>query len=252
VTGYVRTTDDDFMREFQKLKESARKRKLRGLVLDLRNNSGGLLNQGIRMADHFLPSGRTIVSVRNRNSADDEIHRSTGGDIVDLPLVVLVNDGSASAAEIVASALQDNERAIIIGDRTFGKASVQTLFSPMLQDDYYIKLTVARYYSPSGRTLQVTGVQPDVVAAPEFNGKMPLGFREENLSGHLVPIDGAYVSAMKARAAAAVACADAGGSAKKLVEADPNPAVKFDWQLMYGADILNCVIGQGTASVQFK
>lgn len=252
VTGYIRTTDDDFMRELNRLKDATPKKKLRGLVLDLRNNSGGLLNQGIRMADHFLPAGKTIVSVRNRNSAEDEVYRSEGGDIIDLPMIVLVNDGSASAAEIVASALQDNQRAIVIGDRTFGKASVQTLFSPLLQDDYYIKLTVARYYSPSGRTLQVTGVQPDLVAPPEFKGKMPLGFREENLSGHLVPMDGVYDSANKALSTRASQCVDAAGKARALAEADPNPAVKFDWQLMYGADVLSCVIGTSSASVQFK
>lgn len=240
VTGYIRSTDDDFMKEYRRLESEAPGGRLRGLVLDLRNNSGGLLNQGIRMADHFLPAGRTIVSVRNRNSADDEVYRSTGGDILDVPMVVLVNDGSASAAEIVASALQDNQRALVIGDRTFGKASVQTLFSPLLQDDYYIKLTVARYYSPSGRTLQVTGVIPDVVAPPEADGKMPLGFREENLSGHLVPLDGTYDSPNKGAAQLAAACADAAGKAKKIVAADPNPAVKFDWQLMYGADLLGC------------
>jgi len=250
VTGYIRSTDDDFMAEFRRLNKEAPGKKLKGLVLDLRNNSGGLLNQGIRMADHFLPPDKVIVAVRNRNPDEDEVYRSTGGDIVDLPMVVLVNDGSASAAEIVASALQDNQRAIVIGDRTFGKASVQTLFSPLLQDDYYIKLTVARYYAPSGRTLQVIGVQPDVVATPEYKGKLPLGFREENLSGHLVPIDGAYVSAGKQIAVTATKCAEALGQAKKLVESDPNPAVKFDWQLMHGADLLKCVATAGKTASQ--
>lgn len=250
VTGYIRTTDEHFLSEIERLTALAPGRKLRGLILDLRNNSGGLLNQGIRMADHFLPAGKGIVSVRNRDSSEDEVYNATGGELTDIPLVVLVNDGSASAAEIVASALQDNQRALVIGDRTFGKASVQTLFPPMMQDDYYIKLTVARYYSPSGRTLQVTGVAPDITAPPEFNGKLPLGFREENLSGHLVPIDGAYPSANAARTAEVEACIAKSGRAKKLVADDPNPAVKFDWQLMVGADALNCMAAGGAAAAR--
>ena len=100
--------------------------------------------------------------------------------------MVLVNAGTASAAEIVASALQANGRALVIGDRTFGKGSVQTLFSPLLQDDYYIKLTVAQYRSPAGRLFS-QGVIPDLAVPPVKGGKMPLGFREENLSGSLPP-----------------------------------------------------------------
>jgi C-terminal peptidase prc len=248
VTGYIRTTDEHFTNELERLTNEAPGRKLRGLVLDLRNNSGGLLNQGIRMADHFLTAGKTIVSVKNRNAAEDEVYNATGGDLTSIPVVVLVNDGSASAAEIVASALQDNQRALVVGDRTFGKASVQTLFPPLLQDDYYIKLTVARYYSPSGRTLQVTGVTPDLVVPPEYNGKMPLGFREENLSGHLVPIDGDYVSPNAALTGVVEACIAKRGRAKTLVEADPNPAVKFDWQLMVGADAVTCLGASASAA----
>ncbi len=247
VTGYVRTTDDDLVAEVQRLEGLTKARKLRGLILDLRNNSGGLLNQGIQMADRFIKRG-TIVSVKNRNSSEDEQYSATVSDTWDMPLVVLVNDGTASAAEIVASALQDNERALVVGDRTFGKASVQTLFSPLLQDDYYIKMTVARYYAPSGRTLQVTGVKPDITVPPEFGGKLPLGFREENLSGHLTQLDGDYVSASQALADRARACAEKSGTAKSLHDADPNPAIRFDWQMMYGADILECTITDRAAA----
>jgi C-terminal peptidase prc len=248
VDGVQRTTDDDLASEVARLSKLSPNGRLKGLVLDLRNNSGGLLNEGIKMADRFLTSGK-IVTVKNRNSADDEVYRATAEETWDFPVIVLVNDGTASAAEIVASALQDNQRALVVGDRSFGKASVQTLYSPVFQDDYYIKMTVARYYGPSGRTLQVTGVYPDVAAPPEYNGKMPLGFREENLSGHLVPLDGKYESPNAAWAQRAQACADKSGTAKKLLETDPNPAIKFDWQLMYGADLLECTIAQRAAVV---
>jgi len=247
VNGVQHTTDDDLAAEVLRLAKLSPNGHLKGLVLDLRNNSGGLLNEGIKMADRFLRSG-TIVTVKNRNSADDEVYSASTGDTWDIPTIVLVNDGTASAAEIVASALQDNQRALVVGDRTFGKASVQTLYSPVFQDDYYIKLTVARYYGPSGRTLQVTGVYPDVAAPPESDGKVPLGFREENLSGHLVPLDGAYQSPNAAWAGRAVACADKSGSAHKLHATDPNPAIKFDWQLMYGADLLECTVGERAAT----
>lgn len=246
VTGFVKTTDDDLVAEVSRLERLTKSGRLRGLVLDLRNNSGGLLNQGIKMGDRFLKGG-TIVTVKNRNSAEDEVYTAASGDEWDFPMVVLVNDGTASAAEIVSSALQDNQRALVIGDRTFGKASVQTLYSPLLQDDYYIKLTVARYYAPSGRTLQVKGVVPDIVVAPDISGKMPLGFREENLSGHLVPLDGDYETANKSAAERAKACADKSGVAKKIHAADPNPAIKFDWQLQYGADVLECSIAERAA-----
>lgn len=246
VNGVPRTTDDDLAAEVARLGKLSPTGTLRGLVLDLRNNSGGLLNEGIKMADRFLRQG-IIVTVKNRNSADDEIYRATASETWDFPVIVLVNDGTASAAEIVSSALQDNQRALVVGDRTFGKASVQTLYSPLMQDDYYIKLTVARYYGPSGRTLQVTGVYPDVPATPEYQGKVPLGFREENLSGHLVPLDGEYASPNAAWAERAKACAAQKGIAKKVLDGDPNPAIKFDWQLMYGADLLECTISEQAA-----
>ena len=244
VNGFVPTTDRDLERWYEQLTSETKAGRLRGLVLDLRNNSGGLLKQGIRVADRFLRRG-IVVTVKNRGEAD-EVYRATQDETWDLPLVVLVNDGAASASEIVASAIQDNHRGIVVGDRTFGKASVQTLFSPLLRDDYYIKLTVARYYSPNGRTLQVLGVRPDVQVAPEIDGKMPLGFREENLSNHLAPLDSDFGDVAPA-AKAANACALKQGVARKIWKADPNPAVKFDYQLMYAADLLECMIEQRAA-----
>ncbi len=135
--------------------------KLKGYVLDLRNNPGGLLDQAIAVADAFLDRGE-IVSTRSRRTEDIQRYNARQGDIADnLPLVVLINDGSASAAEIVAGALQDHRRAILVGTRSFGKGSVQTIIP--LQGNGAMRLTTARYYTPSGRSIQAVGIEPDIV-----------------------------------------------------------------------------------------
>lgn len=239
LTGFVETTTSEMVRIFEKLSAEAKGQGLRGLVLDLRRNSGGLLRQGIQVADRFLEDG-IIVSVKQRGGRME--HEYATASSWDLPLVVLVNDGSASASEIVASAIQENGRGLVLGDRTFGKASVQTLFNPFLQQDYYIKLTVARYYSPSGATLQVRGVTPDVEVAPKWDGKMPLGFREEDLSHHLAAIKAQQVNPNRASIAKVSACVAKEGRAEALHAADPNPAIRLDHQLMVGADMLDCMI----------
>ena len=135
--------------------------KVNGVVLDLRNNPGGLLNQAIRVSDEFLESGE-IVSTRGRNPEDGERFNATPGDLAEgLPIVVLINGGSASASEIVAGALQDHRRAIVVGTKSFGKGSVQTVMP--LRGDGAMRLTTARYYTPSGRSIQALGVSPDIV-----------------------------------------------------------------------------------------
>jgi len=129
-------------------------------VLDLRNNPGGLLEQAIAVSDAFLEKGE-IVSTRGRNEGDTRRDTATPGDLSNgLPVVVIINDGSASASEIVAGALQDHKRAIIIGTKSFGKGSVQTLFN--VPDGGMIRLTTARYYTPSGRSIQAKGIEPDI------------------------------------------------------------------------------------------
>ena len=134
---------------------------LDGVVLDLRNNPGGLLTQGIRVSDAFLDAGE-IVSTRGRNPADSDRYNATKGDLIEgKPLVVLINGGSASASEIVAGALQDHRRGIVVGTRSFGKGSVQTVMP--LKGDGAMRLTTARYYTPSGRSIQALGVSPDIV-----------------------------------------------------------------------------------------
>ena len=163
--GYVRIaafnehTEDELVRAMQRI-EQKHGAGLRGIVIDLRNNPGGLLDQAVAVADSFIEQGR-LVSIRGRNPSDEQVFRATRGDIAKgLPIVVLVNGGSASASEIVAGALQDSGRAVLMGTRTFGKGSVQTI-SP-LPIEGAVKLTTALYYVPSGRTIQALGVTPDI------------------------------------------------------------------------------------------
>jgi len=135
--------------------------KVDGFVLDLRNNPGGLLTQAIKVSDAFLNAGE-IVSTRGRNPADGDRYNATPGDLAQgKPLVVLINGGSASASEIVAGALQDHHRGIIVGTKSFGKGSVQTVMP--LRGDGAMRLTTARYYTPSGRSIQALGVAPDII-----------------------------------------------------------------------------------------
>ncbi len=136
---------------------------LQGIVLDLRNNPGGLLNQAIRVTDAFLDQGE-IVSTRGRDEADSERYNASPGDLIDgRPMVVLINGGSASASEIVAGALQDHRRAVVVGTRSFGKGSVQSLIP--LRGNGAMRLTTSLYYTPSGRSIQALGVSPDIVVA---------------------------------------------------------------------------------------
>ncbi len=135
--------------------------KVNGFVLDLRNNPGGLLTQAIEVSDAFLDKGE-IVSTRGRDKADGDRYNASEGDLAEgKPIVVLINGGSASASEIVAGALQDHRRAIVVGTKSFGKGSVQTVMP--LRGDGAMRLTTARYYTPSGRSIQNLGVSPDIV-----------------------------------------------------------------------------------------
>ena len=161
---------------------------VKGIVLDLRNNPGGLLNQAIGVVDLFVKNG-VIVSQKGRDASDEEkFEASKFGTKTDLPLVVLVNEGSASASEIVSGALQDHKRAILVGEKTFGKGSVQAVLPIDNEKTENIKLTIAKYYLPSGRTIQAEGVTPDIIASAgkvvqsEENG---LKIKEADLKKHL-------------------------------------------------------------------
>jgi len=166
--------------------------RLTGLVLDLRQNPGGSLDEAVLLSDLFLASG-DIVSQRGRNAAENEYYRAEqtpfkGDAARGLPIIVLVDAGSASASEIVAGALQDNHRALIMGERTFGKGSVQSLIR--LDKTHAVKITTARYYTPSGRSVQEGGIQPDVrvpqISDPDARKRAALSYRESDLRGHLV------------------------------------------------------------------
>ena len=159
ITSFNEQTDKGLKKEMAKLKKEIGDG-IQGYVLDLRNNPGGLLDQAVAVADAFLDKGE-IVSTRSRRPEDTQRFNARPGDLADaLPLVVLINGGSASASEIVAGALQDHRRAVLLGTKTFGKGSVQTIMP--LPGHGAMRLTTARYYTPSGRSIQAKGIDPDI------------------------------------------------------------------------------------------
>jgi carboxyl-terminal processing protease len=190
--GYVRITSfseragDGVEEAIKSLRQKA-DGKLAGIVLDLRNNPGGLLDQAVAVANEFLDGGE-IVSMKGRQPQDNRrFDAQPNHDLVPgLPIVVLINGGSASASEIVAGALQDNHRAVLLGTRSFGKGSVQTIL-PVRESGGALRLTTARYYTPSGRSIQAKGIEPDVVVEPAKIEKVALtGIqREADLRGAL-------------------------------------------------------------------
>lgn len=192
--GYIRLaqfqerSDRDLQRSLEKL--AAEKGGLKGLVLDLRNNPGGLLTQAVRITDLFLDAGLIVYTEGRIESQRQKFFAQKDSPVMDFPIVVLVNGGSASASEIVAGALQDHKRAIVLGTKTFGKGSVQTILP--LDDNSALRLTTARYFTPKGRSIQATGIVPDIIveSTPQQDGKVEerkrSGVREENLPGHLL------------------------------------------------------------------
>ncbi len=193
--GYVRlkqfseNADRDLEQALDRLEHESPESKLRGLVLDLRNNPGGLLDQAVRIADEFIDSGLIVRTEGKGGRIIDEEKAHARGTRLGFPIIVLVNGGSASASEIVAGALQDHGRAAIMGTQTFGKGSVQTVIE--LDDGSALKLTIARYYTPAGRSIQEHGITPDVVVEqikmadlkPQ-HGEEPQQ-KERDLQGHL-------------------------------------------------------------------
>ena len=174
------------------LKKSINKNK--GVILDLRNNPGGLLDQAVGLVDLFVAKG-TIVSQKGRDKSDEKIYSANAaGTYAHVPLVVLVNEGSASASEIVSGSLQDHKRGIVIGKKTFGKGSVQVILP--ITDEEAIKLTIARYYLPSGRTIQAVGVEPDIEVSlgeiKTFDNDYSIKESDlkKHLEGELAKVDG--------------------------------------------------------------
>ncbi len=182
---YIRVTSFD-EKVTKDVREAINKKKnLKGIILDLRNNPGGLLSQAIGLTDIFVSKG-VIVSQKGRIKKDIKVYKAHSKNTIKVPLVVLVNEGSASASEIVSGALQDHHRAIIIGKKTFGKGSVQSIIP--INKKEAIRLTIARYYLPSGRTIQAKGVEPDITVC---GCKVPsskenaLSLKEKDLKRHL-------------------------------------------------------------------
>ncbi|HRZ24074.1 MAG TPA: S41 family peptidase [Candidatus Contendobacter sp.] len=187
ITQFQAKTAQNLRQALQEV-EQQNKGPLRGVVLDLRNNPGGVLNGAVDVADDFLEDG-AIVQTKGRGDGSDQSFKATPGDLLKgAPLVVLVNGGSASASEIVAGALQDHHRALILGERTFGKGSVQTILP--LGNGTAVKLTTARYYTPNGRSIQAQGIEPDIKLKPfkvtnGVEGAESDTVKEADLTGHL-------------------------------------------------------------------
>lgn len=185
------------------IKQMEHKGPLKGLVLDLRNNPGGVLQSSVQVADALLDGGMVVYTKGRIKDADVQYHAAKGDITHGIPVVALINGGSASAAEIVAGALQDHRRAVIMGTTSFGKGSVQTVMP--IAPDKAIKLTTALYFTPSGRSIQAQGIKPDIVVEPAkvqtLRGDEMI--TEADLSGHLHNVDGASDSNSAARRAAA-------------------------------------------------
>ena len=182
---YIRVTNFDKKVERDIRKAIKSHKKIDGIIIDLRNNPGGLLSQAVGLVDLFVDKG-VIVSQKGRAAGENEVYRASSiNTVFKGPLVVLVNEGSASASEIVSGSLQDHKRAVIVGQKTFGKGSVQVIMP--LNKDEALRLTIAKYYLPSGRTIQAVGVTPDIEVYP---GKVPheedkLAIKESELKKHL-------------------------------------------------------------------
>jgi carboxyl-terminal processing protease len=186
LTSFQERTSQDLLAALDEVKSKSKG--LQGIILDLRNNPGGLLDQAVKVSSEFLPSSVVVVSTKGRKTNQNMEFKSLGGDRAPgVPIVVLVNQGSASASEIVAGALQDWNRALIIGTKTFGKGSVQTVVP--LEDGSGLRLTTAKYYTPKGRSIQNTGIVPDLEIAQAtvtpVNPPKEMHPKEQDLPGHL-------------------------------------------------------------------
>ena len=247
LTSFNEQTDPGLRKHIQDLKAKAGGT-LRGIILDLRNNPGGLLDQAVSVSDDFLDQGE-IVSTRARHTEESQRWNAKPGDIAaGLPIVVLINGGSASASEIVAGALQDQRRAVVVGTRSFGKGSVQTVMP--LQGNGAMRLTTARYYTPSGRSIQGLGITPDVEVAASRTETPHFGpEREADLNRALRNQGGA------SQPATPVARTDLPAVAREIPKLPPEGAPTFevskpetDFQLQQGLVVLRAMAQQRRAS----
>jgi carboxyl-terminal processing protease len=246
ITSFTERTSTTLRDAYRALDEKSG-HKLVGVVLDLRNNPGGLLDQAIGVSNEFLDKGE-IVSIRGRRAQDNH-HFEAQPDrelAPGLPVVVIINGGSASASEIVAGALQDHHRALLLGTRSFGKGSVQTVL-PVQESGGAIRLTTALYFTPSGRSIQAEGIKPDVTVEPAKIEAMPDSDmrREADLKGALKNTGSAPQSGVTAPAPAAPGAAPAKGATPTPAEAAAADAVIFgsanDYQLVRAVDLVRGV-----------
>jgi carboxyl-terminal processing protease len=230
--GYIRIsqfqekTDDDLIKALKSLREE-NGGKLNGLVLDMRNDPGGLLDQAVKVAEHFIDEGQLIVYTEGREKDSKMKFTSRKADKEPrYPMVVLINSGSASASEIVAGALQDHKRAVVMGTQSFGKGSVQTIIP--LTDNSGLRLTTARYFTPSGRSIQAKGITPDIVVErkelPVTEKKETMHIREKDLENHFETDAGKAATDEKKEV--------------KLPAYKSDELIKSDYQLLRALDLL--------------
>ncbi len=251
LASFDEDTESGMHEAFDKLKKQAGG-KLDGMILDLRSDPGGLLDQAVAVCDDFITSGE-VVSTRARHPEDSQRMNAHGTDITGgLPLVVLINEGSASASEIVAGALQDHKRSITLGARSFGKGSVQTVI-PLAGDNGAIRLTTARYYTPSGRSIQGLGIAPDIKVRDSREDDSKFMLREGDLA-HIIKNEGGTQGVAPPRT-------DLPAIAKSIPDAPPANWPTFDptkpntdFQLQQGLKVVNAMAGQpqSAASVAQK
>ena len=237
ITTFSQQSESGLRNALDKLRKEA-PRGLSGIVLDLRNNPGGLLDQAIAVSDAFLDQGE-IVSTRGRDKESAQRFNASPGDITDgLPIVVLINGGSASASEIVAGALQDHKRALIMGTASFGKGSVQTI--QPISGHGAIRLTTARYYTPSGKSIQAKGIVPDIEVQPARIEEIDVSARprEADLRGALDKPAENESQKQEGEQPKAAPSTDEGPSTDESAEQKPEQQPRVDYQLSRALDLL--------------
>lgn len=237
--GYVRIaqfqekTDEDLAKALHSLQEE-NKKPLSGLILDLRNDPGGLLDQAVKVADHFIEDGLIVYTEGREKDSKMQFSARKGSKEPNYPIVVLINGGSASASEIVAGAMQDHKRALIMGTQSFGKGSVQTIIP--LSDDSGLRLTTARYYTPNGRSIQAKGITPDIVVErlempKEVDRRDTLHLREKDLENHFESEDKDAQKGIRKETKPEE-------KKDKLVSLKPEDNLNSDYQVMRALDLL--------------
>lgn len=248
LTGFIKAQNEEpvdqqiikIIRELEK--ESGKNGKqLKALVLDLRNNSGGYLDLAIDIADLFLDNKLLIVSTKVPNRSPEEAF-ARSKKITDLPLVILQNARSASASEIVASAIQHHGRGLILGERSFGKATVQKLMDLPGNSDFVLKITNSRYYSPSGKTIQVVGVTPDIEISEEPDGKFPFRYREEDMWNHLPEIPSVSTHKSRFNIGKIRDFVKQKGTADEYLKKHSNDQIRPDYMLIRALDYVEALV----------